>query len=153
MIPLDRRQALAGVALLGGAAWGAPGSADECPATYPETAGEGVAPGVREVFQTRVDVAFAGYGTIWVSDLVFQRGAVRTEDVLHNDMIILMAHGLLRVRESGWSLMLKRGAVWAFPKGVTVELRNSGAEVAVARVIDLLPGLGPKAHPGAATAQ
>ena len=145
MSPLDRRQALRWTTALG--AFGAPAAATaglEPP--YPETAGEEVAPGVREVFLGRQDTSLATYGTVWLTDLVFRPGASRPADLLANDMLALRQHGLVRVRLDAQELMLCEDTpLWAFPKGAMLAWRNPGADAAVVRVLDLLPGLHPRA--------
>jgi hypothetical protein len=153
MTILDRRMALAWSTMLAGTAASTPAAGKDCAPGHSETAGAEVAPGVREVFVTQADVAFAGYGVLWVTDLMFRRGATKPADLLPNDMIVLATQGLLRVHESGRSYLIKHGGIGAFAKGATVELRNTGADEAVLRVIDLLPGLGSKAHRGAASVQ
>jgi quercetin dioxygenase-like cupin family protein len=108
--------------------------------TYGPKAGEEIAPGVREVFLARRDVTLASYKIVWMTDLVFQPGASTPEDVTANDMVVQMLDGLLRVRLDEEELCLKRGDLWAFPKGARLAQANTGADVAVLRVIDLLPG-------------
>jgi hypothetical protein len=105
-----------------------------------------VAPGVREVFLGRQDTALATYGTVWLTDLVFRPGASRPADLLANDMVALRQHGLVRVRLDAQELMLCEDApLWAFPKGAMLAWRNPGADTAVIRILDLLPGLHPRA--------
>lgn len=143
MTDLDRRSAVA----LGLAAT-LPGLATVTPAaaatysvdTYGPKAGEEIAPGVREVFLARRDVTLASYKIVWMTDLVFQPGASTPEDVTANDMVVQMLDGFLRVRLDEEELCLERGALWAFPKGARLAQANTGADVAVLRVIDLLPG-------------
>ena len=143
MTDLDRRSAFA----LGLAA-ALPGLAAATPAaaatytvdTYGPEAGEEVAPGVREVFLARRDVVLASYKIVWMTDLVFQPGASTPEDVVANDIIVQMLGGFLRVRLDEEQLFLKRGNLWAFAKGARLAQANTGADVAVLRVIDLLPG-------------
>ena len=151
MVGIGRRGLLGFAGILSPFAAAAAEACDET--LHPETAGEEVAPGVREVFLSSVDVAFAGYGVLWVSDLVFRRGAAKPRVVLPNDMIVLVTQGLLRVDEAGRSYLIKRGRVGAFAKGTMVELVNTGADPAVLRVMDLLPGLGTRSDASAAPVQ
>lgn len=129
MIALDRRSAAAVglAALLPGASAGA----------YGPEAGEAVAPGIREVTLATRDVDLAAYKHVWMADLVFERGAV----IAANDRIVIGVEGLVRIRLDEQELVLCSGELWAFPKGAMVRLANTGADIAVLRVIDLLPGL------------
>ena len=108
---------------------------------YPETAGEEVAPGVREIFLARQDVTLAAYKVLWLTDLVFRRGASTPADLVTNDKVVLPQRGLLRVHLNNQEFVLCGGVPWAAPKGATLACKNTGADVAVIRVIDLLPGL------------
>jgi hypothetical protein len=142
MAHLDRRSALACAGALSSLVAALPALVEECAAPiHGERAGEEVAPGVREVFLTSQDVALAAYKLVWMTDLVFRPGASTPADLVANDMVVLLLQGLLRVRLDELELVLKGGNVWAFPKGATLACANTGADVAVMRVIDLLPGL------------
>ena len=144
MTDMDRRSALA----LGSAA-ALPSLAAATPAaagtysveTYGPNAGEEVVPGVREVFLAKADVALSTYKIVWMTDLVFRPGAGTPADVAANDAVCMMVEGLLRVRLGEEEFVAKKGSLWATPKGTTERRSNSGAGVAVVRVIDLLPGL------------
>ena len=144
MTDMDRRSALA----LGSAA-ALPSLAAATPAaagtysveTYGPNAGEEVVPGVREVFLTKADVALSAYKIVWMTDLVFQPGAGTPADIAANDAVCVMVEGLLRVGLGEEEFVAKKGSLWATPKGTTERRSNTGAGVAVVRVIDLLPGL------------
>ena len=99
MPQVDRRSALGWAMALSGTVWGVPAAAEDClAAAYPETAGEEVAPGVREVFLARQDVTLAAVKVLWLTDLVFRRGASTPADLVANDMVVLLQRGLLRVQ-------------------------------------------------------
>ena len=108
-------------------------------AAYGPNAGDEVAPGVREVFISECEAMLAAYKRIWMTDLVFQLGAVTTDDPVPNDRVCHMVEGLLRVRLGEQEFVVKKGHVWASPKGSLERRSNTGADVAVVRVIDLLP--------------
>jgi len=133
MIALDRRSAAAVglAALLPGTVAGA----------YGPAAGEAVAEGVREVILATREVELATYKHVWMADLVLAPGAVIPAEVVANDRIVIGVEGLVRVRLDMQEFTLKRNVLWAFPKGAVAQLANTGADVAVLRVIDLLPGL------------
>lgn len=140
MQALGRRSLVGWAAMLSGALTAVPAAAERCQdVAYPQTAGKAVAPGVREVFLTSQDTNLAAYNMLWLTDLVFQPGASTPADMVANDMVVLMQHGLLRVRLDEIEFVLKAGNLWGFPKGATLACRNTGADVAVLRVIDLLP--------------
>ena len=108
---------------------------------YGPNEGEEVAPGVREVFLHRQEVALAAYKWVWLTDLVFQPGASTPRDVVPNDTVCIMLEGLFRVRLGEQEFMAKKREwpLWASPKGVLERRSNTGADVAVVRIIDLLP--------------
>ena len=142
MTDIHRRCLLALAATSTGVAAAAPVVAEICAdADYADIAGEEVAPGVREVFLASQDVALAAYKVVWMTDLVFRPGASTPSDLVANDMVVLLQRGLLRVRLDDMEFVLKRGSLWAFPKGAMLACSNTGADVAIMRVIDLLPGL------------
>jgi hypothetical protein len=140
----DRRAALGLAAVASALLAAAPTAAD----TYPPTAGEEVAPGVREVLvassellEYAAELQLPGSKLLWMTDLVFQPGATLTLDVVPNHMICHVRDGLLRVDAGELaSVIVKPRQVWALRKGSRASLTNSGAGVAVLRVIDLLPG-------------
>ena len=68
-------------------------------------------------------------------------GASTPLDVVPNDAICLMLEGLLRVRLGEQEFVAKKREwpLWASPKGALERRSNTGADVAVVRVIDLLP--------------
>ena len=142
MTYLDRRSALGFAGTLSGLVAAVPARADDCPVAVPgDRAGEEVAPGVREVFRKSQAVTLAAYKLVWMTDLVFRPGASTPADLVANDMVVLLHHGFLRVNVDETEVCLNSGSVWAFAKGATLAYRNTGADVAVLRVIDLLPGL------------
>ena len=146
MSDIDRRRLLGGTAMLGGIVTAVPGVAEANQVMgYADTAGEEVAPGVREIFLARQDVALAAYRILWMTDLVFRPGASTPADTVANDMVVLLQQGLLRVNLDEQEFVLCDDGVWAFPKGAKLACRNTGADVAVIRVIDLLPGFQPAA--------
>ena len=106
---------------------------------YGPNAGEEVAPGVREVFLLDREVALSAYKRVWMTDLVFQPGSATPLDLVPNDRICHMAEGLLRVLLGEQEFVIKKGDLWASPKGASEQRKNTGADVAVVRVIDLLP--------------
>jgi quercetin dioxygenase-like cupin family protein len=108
-------------------------------AAYGPNTGEELAPGVREVFLSEREAALAAYKRVWMTDLVFQPGAATAVDLVPNDRVCHMVEGLLRVRLGEQEVVLKKGHVWASPKGAAEGRSNTGASVAVVRVIDLLP--------------
>ena len=85
-------------------------------------------------------MALSAYKIVWMTDLVFQPGASTPADVAANDAVCVMVEGLLRVRLGEEELTAMKGTLWATPKGTTERRSNTGAGVAVVRVIDLLPG-------------
>ena len=108
-------------------------------AAYGPNVGEEVAPGVREVFLLDREVALSAYKRVWMTDLVFQPGSATPPDLVPNDRICHVAEGLLRVRLGEQEFVIKKGDLWASPKGASEQRINTGADVAVVRVIDLLP--------------
>jgi hypothetical protein len=110
-------------------------------ATYGPKAGEEVAPGVREVFLHKREVSLSAYKWAWLTDLIFQPGASIALDVVPNDTICLMVEGLLRVKldEQEFIVTKNEHPLWASHKGAMERRSNTGADVAVVRVIDLLP--------------
>ena len=136
MTTVDRRSTLA----LGLAVMPALVSTKAMPTVaYGPDAGAEVAPGVREVFLRERAIGLPAYKRIWMTDLVFQPGAATPPDLVPNDRICLIAEGLLRVRLEEKEFVIKKGDLWASPKGATERRANTGADVAVARIIDLLP--------------
>lgn len=137
---VHRRQTLelAG-AVLGLAAAGS--AATACPAEG-ATAGKEIAPGVREIFLTSQDVRLARYKLLWMTRLTLAAGAATPPDILANDTVVLMEQGLLRVRLDQQEFVLcGPGGLWAFPQEAKLSYHNTGADPAVLRVIELLPGL------------
>jgi quercetin dioxygenase-like cupin family protein len=108
-------------------------------AAYGPNAGEELAPGVREVFLSEREAALAAYKRVWMTDLVFQPGAATAVDLVPNDRVCHMVEGLLRVRLGEQEFVIKKGDLWASPKGASEQRINTGADVAVVRIIDLLP--------------
>ena len=142
MTRLDRRSALSGVGVLCSLVAAMPALAEDGPCAMPgPRAGEEVAPGVREVFLTRQDVRLAACKVLWMTDLVFRPGASTPPDLVANDMVVLLTQGFLRVRLDELETCLMPGSIWGFSRGATLTCENTGADVAVLRVIDLLPGL------------
>jgi hypothetical protein len=138
MTEVDRRSAL-GLALAA-----APALIPTTPmaaTAYGPNAGEEVAPGVREVFLYKREVTLAAYKWVWMTDLAFQPGSSTPLDVVPNDAICVMLEGLVRVRLGEQEFNAARGNcdLWASPKGVLERRSNTGADVAIVRVIDLLP--------------
>jgi hypothetical protein len=139
MFDLDRRSSLA----LGLAA-ATSASAAVGPATaamYGPEVGEEVAPGVRRVLLAERDVPLAGYRAARMSDLVLQRGARTPLAAVANDTVSIMLEGPLRVRSGELEFVAKvrEWPLWATPSGAQEQRANTGADVAVVRVIDLLP--------------
>ena len=137
---LDRRQTL-GLAgsVLGLAAAGS--TVKACPAEG-ATAGNEIAPGVREVFLASQEVRLARYKILWMTRLTLARGAATLPEIQANDTLVLMEQGLLRVRLDQQEFVLcGPGGLWAFPQEATLSYHNTGADPAVLRVIELLPGL------------
>ena len=137
----DRRQALG---LAGAIIW--LGSLDASPARAcpldQATGGTEIAPGVREIFRSSQEIRLARYKILWMTHLVFAPGAATPPDLVPNDVVVLLEPGLLRVRLDDQEFVLKgSGGIWAFPEGATRACHNTGADPAILRVIDLLPGL------------
>lgn len=137
---LDRRETLGWAgSVLGLAAVDT--AANACPVEG-VTAGKEIAPGVREVFLASQDVQLARYKILWMTRLTLVAGAATPPDILANDMVVLMEQGLLRVRLDQQEFVLcGPGGIWAFPQEATLSYHNTGADPAVLRVIELLPGL------------
>lgn len=136
MICVDRRQAF-------GAGLGAilPGLVSAPPAmaqSYGPHQGKELAPGVREVFIAKCEPGFASYRWVWVTDQIFEPGAVLPAAVAVNDMLCHMLGGLLRVKAGDREFVAKKDDLWALPKGRLARRANTGAEAAIVRVIDLL---------------
>ena len=113
MTDADRRSALAfGLAatLPGVAAATQAAAATYTVETYGPNAGEEVAPGVREVFLSKADVALSAYKIVWMTDLVFQPGAGTPADIAANDAVCMMVEGLLRVRLGEEEFVAKKGS-------------------------------------------
>ena len=136
----DRREALSWAGAVFG--WMAMGSAaaQACPGVG-VTGGKEVAPGVREIFLTSQEVRLSAYKLLWMTHLVFAPGARLPADTTANDMVVMLEQGLLRVRLDEQEFVICGNNIWAFAKGATVSYANTGADAAVLRVIDLLPGL------------
>jgi hypothetical protein len=138
MVNVDRRSAaalglVATIPALAAAAFPA--------ATYGPKAGKEVAPGVREVFIYKREVTLSAYKWVWLTDLVFQPGASTPLDVVPNDTVCFMVEGVLRVKldEQEFVGMKDACPLWASPKGAMERRSNTGVDVAVVRVMDLLP--------------
>lgn len=136
----DRREALglAG-AVLGCIAVGGE-AARACPGVG-VSGGEEIAPGVREIFLTSQEVGLAAYKLLWMTHLVFEPGARKPADTMANDVVVMLEQGLVRVHLDEQEFVLCDNNIWAFPKGATLAITNTGADAAVLKVIDLLPGL------------
>jgi hypothetical protein len=110
-------------------------------ATEGSTAGTEIAPGVREIFLGNREIRLARYKLLWMTRLVLTAGAATPPDIVANDTVVLMEQGLLRVRLDEQEFVLcGPGGLWAFPQEAILSYRNSGADTAILRVIELLPG-------------
>jgi hypothetical protein len=108
-------------------------------AAYSPDSGQEVAPGVREVHLGSAVVALPGYKIVGMRDLVFQPGTNTYDPSLPNDMICHVTRGLLRVKVGEREWVAKRDiGLWAGVRGSKVSYRNTGADVAVVRIMDLL---------------
>jgi hypothetical protein len=139
MMDMDRRLVLAfGLTTVAPAQVAA---SPDVAASYGPEEGEEVASGVRKVFLYKREVTLAAYKWVWMTDLVFQPGSSTPLDVVPNDTVCVMLEGLVRVRLGKQEFNAERGNcdLWASPKGVLERRSNTGADVAVVRVIDLLP--------------
>ena len=106
------------------------------------TKGTEIATGVREVFLTSREVRLAHSKLLWMTHLIFAPGAATPPNVVADDTVVLLEQGLLRVSLDEQEFVLcGTDALWAFPEGSTLACRNTGPDVAVLRVIELLPGL------------
>jgi hypothetical protein len=101
--------------------------------------GEDLAPGVRLVPVGKGEASFGGYKRVVVSDVVCQPGSHLPVDTMKNDMVCLMTEGELRIRQNEREFRLKKGDAFTCAVGMTEENWNDGSEVAVMRVVDLLP--------------
>lgn len=138
----DRRQALASAGAVLGVLAGA-GRAQACPAEG-VTPGTEIAPGVREIFLASREVRLANCKLVWMTHLIIAPGADVAPDVVAADTVVLLEQGLLRVGLDEQEFVLcGTEALWAFSAGSTLSYRNTGADPAILRVIELLPGLSP----------
>jgi quercetin dioxygenase-like cupin family protein len=101
--------------------------------------GEELAPGVRLVPVGKGEASFGGYKRVVVSDVVCQPGSYLPVDTMKNDMVCLITEGELRIRQNEREFRLKEGDAFTCAVGMTEENWNDGSEVAVMRVVDLLP--------------
>lgn len=137
---VDRRQTLGLVGPMIGLALASPGTAGACPVEG-VTAGTEIAPGVREIFLGSQEIRLARYKLLWMTRLVLTAGAATSPDIVPNDTVVLMEQGLLRVRLDEQEFVLcGPGGLWAFPQEAVLSYRNSGADTAILRVIELLTG-------------
>jgi hypothetical protein len=106
---------------------------------YSPESGQEVAPGVREVHLGSASVSLPGYKLVGMRDLVFQAGSNTYDPSLPNDMICHITQGLLRLKLGDWEWVAKRDiGLWAATKGGRASYRNTGADVAIVRIMDLL---------------
>jgi hypothetical protein len=104
-----------------------------------------IAPGVFESFFTSQEVRLTGYRMLWLTQLAFEPGSAAPADMVANDTVVLMVQGLLRVRLDEEEFVLcnadSMGSLWAFPQGSSLAMANTGADLAIMQVIELLPRL------------
>ncbi|MFL5331722.1 MAG: hypothetical protein ACJ8H8_00745 [Geminicoccaceae bacterium] len=136
----NRREALGWAGAVLGCMAVSGNAARACPGVG-VTGGEDVAPGVREIFLTSQEVGLAAYKLLWMTHLVFEPGAGVPADTVANDAVVMLEQGLLRVHLDEQEFVLCNSNISAFAKGSTLSYTNTGADVAVLKVIDLLPGL------------
>ena len=136
MEDITRRVALTlGLATAPGLVVGA--SAAEAP--YAPDVGKEIAPGVRQVDLGATPSMLSGYKAVSMRDLVFQLGANTFDPMAQNDMIGFVTHGPIRLRLGERELVAKKDlAPWTTPKGMKTAYLNTGAEVTVLRIIDLM---------------
>ena len=115
--------------------WGIPAAAQ----TYGPTEGKEVAPGVRVVALGERASVIPAYATVKLRDVVIQPGAKTPDNVMMNDMLCHLTEGELSVVQNEKTFVVKKGDVWTCTKDDTTEgTQNTGSEVAIMRVIDLL---------------
>ena len=132
---VDRRVALTlGLA----AAQGLVFDASAAVAPYHPDFGKDIAPGVRQVDLGAVASTLPGYKTVTMRDLVFQPSANTFDPMTQNDMIGYVTDGLIRVRLDDREWVAKKDAPWISPRGIKTAYRNTGADIAVLRIIDLV---------------
>ena len=132
---VDRREALTlGLAAAPGLVFGTSNAA----APYHPDFGKEIAPGVRQVDLGAVASTLPGYKTVTMRDLVFQSGAYTFDPMAQNDMIGYVTDGLMRLRLDDREWVAKKDAPWTSPRGIKTVYRNTGADVAVLRIIDLV---------------
>jgi quercetin dioxygenase-like cupin family protein len=138
MESIDRRSALA----LGFTAVIVPAFSFSTPAaaaTYGSDEGKEVAPGVRVVALGERKSIIPAYKMVNLRDVVIQPGAKTPDNVMKNDMLCHMTEGELSVVQNENKFTVKKGDVWTCAKGITTEgTQNTGAVVAIMRVIDLM---------------
>jgi hypothetical protein len=119
------------------------GSPAEAPSTaeppYAPDFGTEIAPGVRQVDFGAAFSTLSGYKAVSMRDLVFQPGTNTFDPMTKNDMISHVTHGLIRFSIGDGERMSKRQMPpWITPMGTKAAYRNTGADVAVLRIIDLV---------------
>ena len=106
--------------------------------TYGPDEGEELAPGVRQVDLSQRDSLISGYKTVSMRDIVVQPGASVPKSAMENDMVCHMLEGELSVVQNGEEFTAKKGDVWTCATGTEEQAENTGSDVAIMRVTDLL---------------
>src|SRR5262249_13139376 len=89
--------------------------------TYPPTAVNELAPGVRHVDHGERDSLMSAYKKIRMRDIVIAAGASTPEREMMNDMVCHMTEGELAVVQNKKEFTVKKGDVWSCAKGLNTE--------------------------------
>ena len=109
--------------------------------TYSPTEGKEVGPGVRIVALGERHSNIPAYAMVKLRDVVIQPGAKTgsADNLMKNDMLCHLTEGELSVVQNKNQFTAKKGDVWTCAKGISTEgTQNTGAAVAIMRVIDLM---------------
>ena len=134
MEDMTRRSAIA-LGLVATSAAVVPGNAIAQP--YAATEGKEIAPGVRQVDLGKRQSMIARYKTVSMRDVVYQPKSKTSNPGMTNDMVCHCAEGELQIKQGpGMEFVVKKGDVWSCNKGLPEDTENTGASVAIMRVID-----------------